>query len=72
MKRKIQIVAATCHAPELVVLDEPLRGLDPDAGLVLRHLIRQIAASGRAVLIATHDMLRAERDCDAVTILDAG
>lgn len=72
MKRKIQIVAATCHAPELVVLDEPMRGLDPDAGLVLRHLIRQIATSGRAVLIATHDMLRAERDCDAVTILDAG
>jgi len=72
MKRKIQIVAATCHAPELVILDEPLRGLDPDAGLVLRHLIHKIAASGRAVLIATHDMLRAERDCDAVTILDAG
>ncbi len=72
MKRKIQLIAAVCHGPELVILDEPFRGLDPDAGLVLRHLVREIARSGRAVLIATHDMLRAERDCDTVSILHAG
>lgn len=72
MKRKIQLIAATVHGPELVILDEPFRGLDPDAGAVLRHLVREIASSGRAVLMATHDMLRAERDCDTVTILHAG
>lgn len=72
MKRKIQLIAATVHGPELVILDEPFRGLDPDAGVVLRHLVRHIASSGRAVLVATHDMLRAERDCDTVTILHAG
>jgi ABC-2 type transport system ATP-binding protein len=72
MKRKIQLVAATSHGPALLILDEPFRGLDPDASAVLRELIRAVAESGRAVLIATHDMLRAQRDCDTVTILHAG
>jgi ABC-2 type transport system ATP-binding protein len=72
MKRKIQVVAALSHAPEVLILDEPFRGLDPDAAAVLRNLITSFARSGRAVLIATHDMLRAERDCDRVTILSKG
>jgi ABC-2 type transport system ATP-binding protein len=72
MKRKIQVIAALSHQPELLILDEPFRGLDLDAAAVLRSLIVSFAASGRAVLIATHDMLRAERDCDEVTILSGG
>ncbi|MDQ4502776.1 ABC transporter ATP-binding protein [Sinomonas sp. ASV322] len=72
MKRKLQVVAALSHSPELVVLDEPFRGLDPDASAALRQILSSFAASGRSVLIATHDMLRAERDCDEVTILSEG
>ncbi|MCM6762579.1 ABC transporter ATP-binding protein [Rathayibacter sp. ZW T2_19] len=72
MKRKIQIVAALAHEPDLLVLDEPFRGLDPDAASVLGTVIRSFAASGRAVLLATHDLLRAERDCDDVTVLHRG
>lgn len=72
MRRKIQLVAAVMHGPELLVLDEPFRGLDPDASESLRALLHAFAGSGRAVLIATHDMLRAERDCSAVTILHEG
>ncbi|MGO2748462.1 MAG: ABC transporter ATP-binding protein [Pseudoclavibacter sp.] len=72
MKRKIQIIAALMHQPELLILDEPFRGLDPDASLGLRSLLSEFAASGRAVLVATHDMLRAERDCHTVTILNRG
>lgn len=60
------------HDPELLILDEPFRGLDPEAAATLRAMIIAFAGSGRAVLIATHDMLRAERDCDAVTILSSG
>lgn len=69
MKRKVQVIAALMHRPGLLVLDEPFRGLDPDAASVLRDLIRAFAMGGGAVLIATHDMLRAERDCDTVTVL---
>jgi ABC-2 type transport system ATP-binding protein len=72
MKRKVQVIAALVHRPRLLVLDEPFRGLDPDAASVLRDLIRAFAMGGGAVLIATHDMLRAERDCDTVTVLHSG
>lgn len=72
MRRKIQIVAATMHVPELLILDEPFRGLDPDSVAVLRHTIKSLATTGRTVLIATHDMTRAHTDCDQVMILDRG
>ncbi len=72
MKRKIQIIAAAMHRPELLILDEPFRGLDPDSAFVLRDLMESFTASGRTILIATHDMLRAERDCRTVFILHKG
>jgi len=72
MQRKLQLVAAVMHEPRLLVLDEPFRGLDPDAAAIVRSLLLSYARGGRGVLVATHDMLRAERDCDAVTILDHG
>lgn len=72
MKRKIQLIAALSHRPDLLVLDEPFRGLDPDAAATLRDILVTFAGTGGAVLVATHDMLRAERDCDAVTILHRG
>lgn len=72
MQRKIQLVAAVMHNPRLLILDEPFRGLDPEAASTLRSLILTFAEQGGAVLIATHDMLRAERDCDTVTVLHHG
>lgn len=72
MKRKLQLIAAIMHSPDLLILDEPFRGLDPEAASVLRDLLKMFADSGGAVLIATHDMLRAELDCDRVLILNNG
>jgi ABC-2 type transport system ATP-binding protein len=72
MKRKLQLIAAVMHSPELLILDEPFRGLDPEAAAVLRDLLRMFAGAGGSVLIATHDMLRAELDCDRVMILHNG
>lgn len=72
MQRKLQVIGAVMHDPELLILDEPFRGLDPDAARGVRRLLLAYADGGRAVLVATHDMLRAERDCDEVTILDHG
>jgi ABC-2 type transport system ATP-binding protein len=72
MQRKLQLAAAIMHRPALLVLDEPYRGLDPESSAVLRSIIEAYARTGHAVLVATHDMLRAERDCDAVSIIDNG
>jgi ABC-2 type transport system ATP-binding protein len=72
MKRKIQLVAAVMHLPDLLILDEPLRGLDPDSVSVLRHLVSSLAGMGHTVLIATHDMARAQDDCDEVLIMNEG
>jgi ABC-2 type transport system ATP-binding protein len=72
MKRKLQLIAAVMHAPDLLILDEPFRGLDPEAASVLRDLLAMFAGNGGTVLIATHDMLRAELDCDRVLILHLG
>lgn len=72
MRRKLQLAAATMHRPRLLILDEPYRGLDPEATIVLRDLIGSFTRRGTAVLVATHDMLRAERDCDTLTVLSHG
>lgn len=72
MRRKLQVIAALSHEPQVAILDEPFRGLDPDAAAVLRSVLAGFSRSGRTVLIATHDLLRAERECDEVTILSQG
>lgn len=69
MRRKLQVVAAVMHQPRLLLLDEPFRGLDPQGMTLLREIILKQSERGGAVLIATHDMLRAQRDCHKVTIL---
>lgn len=72
MRRKIQLVTAIMHRPELLILDEPYRGLDPESIVILKSIIYKYKESGRSVLIATHDMLRAETECDTVTIVNKG
>ena len=72
MKRKIQMIAALFHGPALLILDEPFRGLDPEANLILRQLIKSFVRDGGGVLIATHDLTAAQGYCDTVTIVDAG
>jgi ABC-2 type transport system ATP-binding protein len=72
MKRKLQVVVATMHFPSLLILDEPFRGLDPDAVIMLRTVIQSLVAANRSVLVATHDMERAQLDCDEVIILHDG
>ena len=72
MKRKLQLVLALSHRPDLLILDEPMRGLDPEAGLLMNSLLRTFTREGGAILIATHDLLAAERFCDSVVILAEG
>lgn len=72
MKRKLQLVLALAHRPALLVLDEPLRGLDPEAAILTNTVINSFAGSDGGVLLATHDLADAERTCDSVVIVNRG
>jgi ABC-2 type transport system ATP-binding protein len=72
MRQKILISAAILHNPELIILDEPFSGLDVHAALVLRSLIRSLAASGKTVLFSSHVLEVVERVCNRVVILHKG
>lgn len=72
MKRKLQLVAALMHEPSLLILDEPFRGLDPQTSAVLEDAITFFTTTGGSVLMATHDLLRAEHHCHSLTMLHRG
>ena len=72
MRQKILIAAAILHDPEVVILDEPFSGLDVHAALVLRSLIRSLAASGKTVLFSSHVLEIVEKVCHRVVILHKG
>lgn len=72
MKRKLQLLAALLRAPDVLVLDEPLRGLDPESAALLRALIRDFAAQGGAVLLSTHDLASAQSIASRLLILERG
>ena len=72
MKRKLHLVAALAHHPRLLILDEPLRGLDPEAAILIRTMMETFKEQGGGVLFATHDLLAAEHFCDRVVIMADG
>ena len=72
MRQKTSIAAALLHSPPLLLLDEPLNGLDPAATRTLKDLLREHAAAGGGVLVSTHLLDVAERLCDRVVILRHG
>lgn len=71
-RQKVAIAAALLHGPRLVMLDEPLSGLDPRASRTLKDLLREHADAGGGVLVSTHLLEVAERLCDRVVILARG
>jgi ABC-2 type transport system ATP-binding protein len=72
MRQKLSIAAALMHEPALVMLDEPMVGLDPRGARALKDLLREQAARGGGVLVSTHLLDVAENLCDRVLILDRG
>ena len=72
MRRRLNIGASLLHRPELLVLDEPTVGVDPQSRHAIMESIRTLGASGMAVLYTTHYMEEAERLCDRVGIIDHG
>ena len=72
MRQRVLLAAALLHDPDLLVLDEPFSGLDVNAGLLFRSLLRMLAAEGKMVLFSTHRFDMVERLCSRVVILSAG
>mgnify|MGYP003673228978 FL=1 len=72
MRQRLGLAAAILHDPELVVLDEPLSGLDPPAVLLVRALIRRLAKEGKTVIVSSHALHEVEQVCDRVTIVRSG
>jgi ABC-2 type transport system ATP-binding protein len=72
MRQKVLLSAALLHNPDLVLLDEPFSGLDVGSALVLRTLIQELAARGKAVLFSSHELDTVERVCSRIVILHRG
>ena len=70
--QRVQILCALAHVPDLLILDEPLSGLDPIAQSEVLSLFAEFRAGGGAILFSTHSMPAAETLCDRVVMLAAG
>ena len=72
MKRRINLGCALLHRPQLLLLDEPTVGIDPQARLNILEFIRNLRASGTAILYTTHYLEEAESLCQRIGIIDHG
>lgn len=71
-KQKVALAAAFLHEPKVLLLDEPLIGLDPRSARILKDLLRQYAKRGATIFLSTHILEVAERMCDRVGIINKG
>lgn len=72
MKRKFELIRALIHDPEILLLDEATKSLDYSAACEMKELVAKMAAAGKTILYATHDMDEAQDMCDTFLILDEG
>ncbi len=72
MKQKVLLAAALIHNPEVLFLDEPLNGLDANAALVVKSLLRKLAAQGKTIMFCSHVLEVVERLCTRLAVIDHG
>jgi ABC-2 type transport system ATP-binding protein len=72
MRQKLIISGALVHRPEVIVVDEPMVGLDPRSARLLKELFRQFVSRGGTVLMSTHTLEVAETMCDRIAIMHGG
>ncbi len=72
MKRRLNLCMGLIHEPEVLVLDEPTLGIDPQARLLLLDRVREVASKGATVLYTTHYLEEAESICGRLAIIDHG
>ncbi|KXZ20525.1 ABC transporter [Bacillus nakamurai] len=72
MKKKTQLISAFMLESEFIIMDEPFRGLDIEAVINTKKLMKRYKATQGTILLSTHDMLSAEELCDKIAILSKG
>lgn len=72
MRQKVVIASALIHRPDVLILDEPLDGLDANTALVMKELLRKLAAQGKTILFSSHILEVVERICTRIFIIDKG
>lgn len=72
MKQRIAIASALLHDPKLLVVDEPMVGLDPQSAVVVKNILKQKADNGCAVFMSTHSLNVAEEICTRIGIIKDG
>jgi len=72
MKQKVVIISALMHKPELLLLDEPLSGLDPKSARIVKDLLRKLASQGVTTIMSTHILEIAQAMCDRIAIMYGG
>lgn len=72
MKQKVAIISALMHKPDILLLDEPTRGLDPKSARILKDLIHELASQGVTVIVSTHVLEIAQAICSRIAIMYHG
>jgi ABC-2 type transport system ATP-binding protein len=72
MRQKLIIASAFVHRPEVIVVDEPMVGLDPKAARILKDLFREYTNRGHTIMMSTHTLEVAEAMCDRIAIMQGG
>jgi ABC-2 type transport system ATP-binding protein len=72
MRQKLIISSAFVHRPEVIVVDEPMVGLDPKAARILKDLFREYTNRGHTIMMSTHTLEVAQAMCDRIAIIQAG
>ena len=72
MKQKITLISAFLHKPRLLILDEPLSGLDPKSARIVKDLLRELTVQGVTTIMSTHILEIAQAMCDRIAIMYEG
>ena len=72
MRQKLIISSAFIHKPDVIVVDEPMVGLDPKAARILKDLFREYTHRGHTIMMSTHTLEVAETMCDRIGIIQSG
>jgi ABC-2 type transport system ATP-binding protein len=72
MQQKVQLVATLLHDPEVLIMDEPMSGLDPVGVNLVRDILVDLKRQGRTVVLSSHQMETVEKLCDRVALIDRG
>ena len=72
MRQKLGLIATALTGSQILILDEPMSGLDPLARNLVKNLLRSVKAEGRTVILSSHILADMDEICDAVTVIDSG